>query len=188
MSKVNWKLLKDIFISTAKIGTVAFGGGYGMIPLMEEEFVSRRGWVDSRDILDIFAIAQSVPGVIALNTSTFIGYRLAGLPGAILACVGVSTPQFFIISSLSILYLQFQDNPQVNAAFTGISACVVALILTAVLKMGESAVKDAFGWVVAVLGFTAIVFAGISAVWCILVAGLIGWSWSMVKTVQRRQE
>ena len=188
MSKVNWKLLREIFISTAKIGTVAFGGGYGMIPLMEEEFVSNRGWVDQKDILDIFAIAQSVPGVIALNTSTFIGYRVAGIPGAILASVGVSTPQFFIISSLSLLYLQFQNNPYVNAAFTGISACVVSLILTAVLKMGESAIKGIFGWVIAVVGFTAIVFAGISAVWCILAAGATGWLWSVTKAARAGKE
>jgi len=181
---VNWRLLRDIFISTAKIGTVAFGGGYGMIPLMEEEFVSRRQWVDRKDILDIFAIAQSVPGVIALNTSTFIGYRVAGLPGAILATIGVSTPQFFIISSLAMIYIQNQGNPYVSAAFTGIMPCVVALILTSVMNMGKTAIKNLFGWAVAIIGFAAIVMYKVSAVWCILVSALLGWAWSMIKATQ----
>jgi len=154
---------------------------------MEEEFVVLRGWVDSKDILDIFAIAQSVPGVIALNTSTFIGYRMAGVAGAVLAAVGVSAPQFLIIYALSSLYMQFSTNPIVNAAFLGISACVVALVFCAALKLGESAVKDPFAMAIAVAGFTAIVFLKLNAVWCILSAAIIGWVYTMVKAQKRVQ-
>ena len=174
MSSVSPKVLLDLFLSTAKIGAVSFGGGYAMIPIMEQEFVHKNKWVDGADILDIFAIAQSVPGVIALNTSTFIGYRVAGLPGAIVASLGVSLPSFFIISILSGFYMQFKTNPIVNAAFAGIRACVVALVFTAVLKMGESAVKDIFGWIIALAGLIAIAFFGIQAIWCIIAGGVIG--------------
>ena len=176
---VDLKLLTSLFLSTAKIGAVSFGGGYAMIPIMEQEFVTKQNWVSREDIVDIFAISQSVPGVIALNTSTFIGYRVAGLPGAIAASVGVSTPSFFIIMVLSSFYLQYQANPYVNAAFSGINACVVALVFTAVLSMGKSAVKDYFGWLVAILGFAGIVLAGLSAIWCILAAALVGWLYSL---------
>ena len=174
MSSVSPKVLLDLFLSTAKIGAVSFGGGYAMIPIMEQEFVHKNKWVDGADILDIFAIAQSVPGVIALNTSTFIGYRVAGLPGAIVASFGVSLPSFVIISILSGFYMQFKANPIVNAAFAGIRACVVALVFTAVLKMGESAVKDIFGWIIALAGLIAIAFFGIQAIWCIIAGGVIG--------------
>jgi chromate transporter len=174
LDKLDWRLLSRLFASTAKIGAVSFGGGYAMIPIMEEEFVSKQGWVDRKDILDIFAIAQSVPGVIALNTCTFIGYRVAGFPGSIAASVGVSLPSFLILMILSGFYIQFQENLFVVAAFAGIRACVVALVAGAVLSMGKTAISDAFGLVVALTGFTAIVLFGVNAVWCIFAAGVTG--------------
>lgn len=177
-------LLKELFQSTVKIGAVAFGGGYGMLPFMEEEFVINRGWISQQEIVEIFAVSQSVPGAIALNTSTFIGYRVAGIPGAILASVGVSIPQFFIISSLSILYLQYQSNSYVNAAFAGISACVVALILSAVLKITQSAVHDIFGLIIAASGFIAITVFRLHAIMCLLIAGIIGWAWTLVRAIR----
>ena len=181
MAKLDGRTLLNLFLSTAKIGAVSFGGDYAMIPIMEKEFVSGRKWIASEDILDIFAIAQSVPGVIALNTCTFVGYRVAGLLGAIAAAVGVSTPSFFIIIGLSTIYLQFQSNMLVNAASMGIRACVVALVCSAVIKMGTTAIKDYFGWVVALAGFAAIVALGFAAVWVIIAAGVVGWIYSIGK-------
>ena len=203
MSKVDFNTIKNLFLSTAKIGAVSFGGGYAMIPIMEEEFVNKNKWVDGKDIVDIFAIAQSVPGVIALNTSTFIGYRVGGLPGAIAASVGVSVPSFCIIMALSGFYLQFQANPIVNAAFSGIRACVVALVFSAVLGMGSSVIKGPFTIAVAVFGFVGVVFkdfiaqnivngtfleavfSDYSAIACILTAAVIGWFYTMISTAKK---
>ena len=138
----SWKLLLDIFLSFLKIGPVTFGGGYAMIPLIEREVVERRKWVKTEDVTDVFAVAESVPGAIAINSATFIGYRLAGVKGAIAAMIGVLLPTFLIIVGLCIFFLQVRDNPKVEAAFVAIRASIVALIVYAGYKIGKTAVLD----------------------------------------------
>lgn len=140
--ETNWKLLLQIFISFLKIGPVTFGGGYAMIPLIEKEVVTKRKWVETKDIADVFAVAESVPGAIAINSSTFIGYRLAGVRGAIAAMAGVLLPTFLIVVALSMFFLHVQDHPKAEAAFTGIRPAIVALIVYAGYKIGLTAVLD----------------------------------------------
>lgn len=140
--QVSWKLLFQIFISFFKIGPVTFGGGYAMIPLIEKEVVTRRKWVKTKDIADVFAVAESVPGAIAINSSTFIGYRLAGVRGAIAAMLGVLLPTFAIVVALSIFFLSVQGHPKIEAAFTGIRPAIVALIAYAGYKIGLTAILD----------------------------------------------
>lgn len=141
-NEVSWKLLLQIFISFFKIGPVTFGGGYTMIPLIEKEVVSKRKWVKTKDITDVFAVAESVPGAIAINSSTFIGYRLAGVRGAIAAMLGVLLPTFAIVVALSIFFLSVQGHPKIEAAFTGIRPAIVALITYAGYKIGLTAILD----------------------------------------------
>lgn len=140
--KTNWSYLFQIFISFFKIGPVTFGGGYAMIPMIEREVIEKRKWVKSKDVSEIFAIAESVPGAIAINSATFIGYRLAGVRGAIAAMLGVLLPTFFIVVLLSILFIFVKDNPIVESAFVGIRAAIVALIAFAAYKIGLTAVYD----------------------------------------------
>ncbi|WP_163537986.1 chromate transporter [Gracilibacillus sp. YIM 98692] len=140
--KTNWKYLMQIFCSFFKIGPVTFGGGYAMIPMIEREVVERRKWVKTKDVSEIFAIAESVPGAIAINSATFIGFRLAGVRGAIAAMTGVLIPTFLIVVALSILFLFVKDNPYVESAFVAIRASIVALILFAAYKIGLTAVYD----------------------------------------------
>ncbi|APH03392.1 chromate transporter [Bacillus weihaiensis] len=140
--KNEWKLLVEIFFSFLKIGPVTFGGGYAMIPLIEREVVSRKKWVKVEDVTDVFAVAGSVPGAIAINSATFIGYRIAGIKGAIAAMLGVMLPTFFIVILLSISFLMFKDNPKIEAAFEGIRPAIVALIAVAAFKIGKSAIID----------------------------------------------
>ncbi|WP_273130214.1 chromate transporter [Metabacillus sp. HB246100] len=140
--KNEWKLLMEIFFSFLKIGPVTFGGGYAMIPLIEREVVSRKKWVKVEDVTDVFAVAGSVPGAIAINSATFIGYRIAGIKGAIAAMLGVMLPTFFIVILLSISFLMFKDNPKIEAAFEGIRPAIVALIAVAAFKIGKSAIID----------------------------------------------
>ena len=142
-------LLPAIFVSFLKIGPVTFGGGYAMIPLIEKEVVERRKWMETKDIADIFAVAESIPGAIAINSATFIGYRLAGAPGAIAAMAGVLLPTFLIVLLLSIFFLNVQDHPKIEAAFQGIRAAIVALICYAGYKIGKTAVLDKTTLVVA---------------------------------------
>lgn len=142
--------LPAIFICFLKIGPVTFGGGYAMIPLIEREVVEKRNWLAAKDVTDVFAVAESIPGAIAINSATFIGYRLAGLPGAIAAMLGVLLPTFLIVLGLSVFFLQVHDHPKVEAAFQGIRAGIVALICYAGYKIGKTAVLDKTTFCVAV--------------------------------------
>lgn len=137
-----WSMLPSIFLCFLKIGPVTFGGGYAMIPLIEKEVVERRKWLESKDVTDVFAVAESIPGAIAINSATFIGYRLAGAPGAIAAMAGVLLPTFLIVLLLSVFFMQVNDHPKVEAAFQGIRAAIVALICFAGYKIGKTAVLD----------------------------------------------
>lgn len=125
-----------------KIGPVTFGGGYAMIPLIEREVVTKKQWIKAEDVTDVFAIAESVPGAIAINSATFIGYRIARTPGAIAAMAGILIPTFFIIIGLSISYFYINDNPKMEAAFEGIRPAIVALITFAGYKIGQMAITD----------------------------------------------
>ncbi|WP_199620027.1 chromate transporter [Paenibacillus alkalitolerans] len=137
-----WRKLPSIFLTFCKIGPITFGGGYAMIPLIEKEVVDRRRWLKTEDVSDVFAVAQSIPGAVAINSATFIGYRLAGIPGAVTAMCGVLLPTFLIVLMLSAAFLQFRDLPLVEAAFEGIRAAIVAVICYAGYRIGKTAVLD----------------------------------------------
>ncbi|CAM4237290.1 chromate transporter [Paenibacillus alkaliterrae] len=140
--KKNGELLWSIFITFLKIGPVTFGGGYAMIPVIEREVVERRKWLQTQDIADIFAVAESVPGAIAINSATFIGYRIAGIRGALAAMFGILLPTFCIIVLMSIFFLQLKGHPKMEAAFVAIRATIVALIAYAAIKIGKTAAVD----------------------------------------------
>lgn len=170
----NFKLLTQIFMTFFKIGPVTFGGGYAMIPLIEKEIVEKRGWVNTQEITDIFAVCGSVPGAIAINAATFIGYRLAGVAGAIAAMTGVLLPTFFIVLLLSLFFLQVQYNPKVEAAFAAIRATVVALIVYAAVKIGKTAMIDKTTLTLIVVTVAVMFFVHIHPVLLIVGGGLAG--------------
>ncbi|PID82280.1 MAG: chromate transporter [Clostridiales bacterium] len=129
------RILWELFSTFFKIGIVTFGGGLAMIPLIEEEIVERKAWVEQEDILNIFAVAQTIPGAIAINTATMVGYKLKGKRGAVAATFGVVLPSFIIILLIATFTHNIDAYPVVGAAFEGISGGVVALISLAVIKM-----------------------------------------------------
>ena len=124
-----------LFLSMLKIGCFAFGGGYAIIALLENEFISKRKWIDHDEFLDVVSIAESTPGPIAINVATYIGYKLKGVLGAVIATLGMCLPSFVIMYLVSLFYEQFMDIALVSAAFKGIQICVVYLIASAGLKM-----------------------------------------------------
>lgn len=124
-----------LFFSLLKIGLFTFGGGYAMIALLENEFVSKKKWIEKDEFLDMVAIAESTPGPIAINAATYIGYQTAGAMGSILATIAVCIPSFLIIFAISLFFDQFLSLTLVANAFRGIQACVVYLIFSAALKM-----------------------------------------------------
>ncbi|SER34880.1 chromate transporter [Gracilibacillus ureilyticus] len=136
------KILLQVFFSFFKISPITFGGGYAMIPMIEKEVIEKRKWMEMKDLSEIFALAQSVPGAIAVNSATFIGYRLGGVSGSLAALIGILIPNFIIVVLLSILFVLVKDNPAVAAAFTGIRPAIVALIVYAAYRIGRTAIYD----------------------------------------------
>lgn len=169
-----WRILFQIFFSFSKIAPVTFGGGYAMIPVMEKEVVDKRNWMNTKDIGDIFAVAESIPGSIAVNSSTFIGYRLAGVKGAIAALLGVSIPTFIIVVLLSMFFLKVQDNPKVEAAFEAIRATIVAFIVYAGIKIGKSAIVDKMSVVFVVSAVAVLLFLHVHPVITIAISAFVG--------------
>lgn len=142
LKSANTKLLLRLFMSFLKISPVTFGGGYAMLPLIEREIVERRRWLEEQEMHEVFTVAGSVPGAIAINSAAYVGYRLAGPWGAAAATIGVLLPTFLIVLLLSLFFLQIQHHPVVAAAFTGIRASVIALIAYAAFRFGRTAIVD----------------------------------------------
>lgn len=172
--KDEWKTLFQIFWTFFKIGPVTFGGGYAMIPLIEREVVHKKKWVKIEDVTDVFAIAESIPGAIAINSSTFIGYRIGGIKGAVAALLGVFLPTFFIVVVLSIIFLQIQDNPKIEAAFMAIRASIVALIAYAGYMIGKTAIIDKTTLIISFGAMSVLLFFHIHPVLIILFGILLG--------------
>ncbi len=152
--------LWDLFTSFLKIGLFTFGGGYAMIPLIEEEVVTRRGWVESRDFLDLLTIAQSIPGPIALNSAAFVGYKSRGYIGALMALLGIVLPSFLIILLVAIFFNSIRHNPIVEAAFKAMRPVVVALIIAPTITFLKG--MSPLAIVVTILSIVAFVVLGLS--------------------------
>ena len=168
--------LWQLFASFFRIGAFTFGGGYAMIPLIQTETVEKRGWVSDEDILEIVAIAESTPGPIAINSATFLGYRVAGVAGALCATLGVALPSFVIIVAISYLLREFAQIPVVKYAFEGIRAGVLALIIGSLWKMFKKCPKNAFAYTVVAVAFVLAAFTDINVLLIIAgcaVAGII---------------
>ncbi|MCR5270626.1 MAG: chromate transporter [Prevotella sp.] len=165
----------ESFKTFFKIGIFTLGGGYAMIPLIEEEVVNKKQWVSKEEFLDIIAIAQSCPGVFAINTSIFIGYKLNKLRGAIATALGTALPSFLIILGIAMFFHEFQDNPIVASIFRGIRPAVVALIAVPTFNLAKSAhVSWANCWI-PIGGALLIWLMGVSPIFIILAAAICGW-------------
>lgn len=175
MKNYDLKKLWKMFLVFFRIGAFTIGGGYAMLPLIEKEVVDNNNWVSEEEIVDVFAISQSVPGVIAINSSIFIGYKVSGYIGAIVAALGVILPSFFIILIIAYLLFNIQNNVYLEKAFTGVRAGVTAMILLSVIKLAKSAVKDKLGLILAIAAFITIVVFDIHAILAIATGGIVGY-------------
>lgn len=163
--------LWSLFITFAKVGVMTFGGGYAMLPILEREVVTNHGWATSEEMLDYYAIGQCTPGVIAVNVATFIGNRKRGIPGGIVATLGVIFPSLLIILSLASVLQLFQDNVYVQKAFGGIRIAVCALIASTVIKLAKKTIKSIIAAVITIATLCLELFLGVSPV--IIVASVI---------------
>lgn len=163
-----------LFWTFCRIGGLTFGGGYAMLPMLEKEVVERHQWITQEQLLDYFAIGQCTPGIIAVNTATFIGYNRRGVLGAVIATLGVVFPSFIIISLISAVLNNFAHIAMVQHAFSGIRVAVCGLILQAVIKLLKSSVKNAMGWILLAVTFLAVVLFDLSPVIVVIAAALTG--------------
>ncbi len=168
-----------LFVTMLKIGLFTFGGGYAMIALLEGELVSKKGWIDHEEFMNVVAIAESTPGPIAINAATYVGYRMGGVLGSLLATVAICIPSFSIIYTISLFFDAFLAIAWVAAAFRGVQLCVVLLILSAGVKMLKKLPKTAFsltvmGVTLAVMLLLSLFAVSFSAIFYILISGALG--------------
>ena len=168
------KELLDMFFTFARIGGLTFGGGYAMLPMLQEEVVEKRGWATEDELMDYYAVGQCTPGVIAVNTATFIGYKQKGIPGSIFATAGVISPSILIIGIIAAFIRNFAELAAVKNAFAGIRVCVCVLIFNAVAKLYKKAVIDLPATVIFVLVFLGSVLFDVSPAVYVVLAGAAG--------------
>ena len=184
------KSLGTLFFTFFKIGLFTFGGGYAMIALLEEEFIQRRRWLDKDEFLDMTAIAESTPGPVAINSATYLGYKLAKVPGAATATVAVCLPSFLIIYAISLFFEQFTQLTVIANAFKGIQVCVIYLIFSAGVRMLKALDKSPFA--TGVLAAVMLVMVGLSlagvSVSSILLILLSGAAGVAPRLIGRRKE
>lgn len=164
-----------------KIGMFTIGGGYAMIPLIENEIVDKRKWINKDDFLDLLAIAQSTPGVFAVNISIFIGYKLKGIKGSLFTTLGAVLPSFVIILAIAMLFHNFKDNEVIERIFKGIRPAVVALIAAPTFTMAKSARINRYTIWIPIVSALLIWLLGFSPIWIIVLAGLGGFVWGKMR-------
>ncbi len=170
-----FKDILEIFWKFFKMGTVTFGGGYAMLPILQLEIVEKRHGATEEELMDYYAIGQCTPGIIAVNTATFIGYRKFGLAGGIIATCGVVAPSLVIITLIAMFLTNFAEIPAVKYAFDGIRAAVCVLIFNAVIKLGKKSLKDSLCIIIFLVILALSLFAPVSPVWLVVAAGAAGY-------------
>lgn len=168
------KLLLDLYATFFRIGLFTFGGGYAMLPLIQREVVEKKGWSNENEVMDYFAVGQCTPGVIAVNVATFIGYKRAGVLGAIFATLGVVSPSIVIISLIASVLNHFSDNVYVQHALSGIRLAVCALVSVSIFKLFKKGIVDAVTAIIAIVVFLALEILGISPVLAVVISAIVG--------------
>lgn len=187
------KNLPTLFFTMLKIGLFTFGGGYAMIALLENEFVTKRGWLEQEEFLDVAAIAESTPGPIAINSATYIGYKQAGILGSVVATLGMTLPSFCIIYAISLFFDAFLSLTAVACAFRGIQIAVLYLILSAGLRMLKKMEKTPFSWAVLLLTLLGMVTltlfsVKLSTIVYILAGGTAGVALWLIRRLRRGEK
>ena len=166
---------RRLFWAFFRVGAFTFGGGYAMLPLIQEELVKKAAWVTEDQVMDDYALAQTIPGVIAVNSALLMGYRLAGITGAVMAGLGVIVPSIFIIIAIAIFFSQIINQPVVSRVFQGVRAGVVGLIIVAATRFSKGAIHDIWHGMIAIIAFIIAISTNIHVAFILLFAGVVGW-------------
>ncbi|MGI5853218.1 MAG: chromate transporter [Bacillota bacterium] len=170
----NWRLLWDLFLTFLRIGAFTIGGGYAMLPLIQKETVEKKKWVGEEEFAEIIGLSQTAPGAIAINSSIYLGYRVAAVPGAIFAVSGMVVPSLVIILTIAVFFDQFSTAPAVKAIFNGVRPAVMGLILAALFKIGKSVLKNRTSIIIFAVMLLIGTFLDLHPVPIILMAALAG--------------
>ena len=168
------KKLIEMFVAFFKIGAFTFGGGYAMIPLIEEEVVNNKKWIGKEEFMDILVVSQSLPGALAVNCSMFLGYKIAGILGGCMALLAVILPSFLIILLIAAFFMQFRNNYYVNAAFMGIKAAVPLLVLVGAISLGKGLERNTSTIAIIIIALIALTFFDIHPVIVIIASAIYG--------------
>ena len=168
------KTLIDLFFTFCRIGGLTFGGGYAMLPIIQKEIVEEKKWATEEEVLDYYAVGQCTPGIIAVNTATFIGYKVHGIIGAIVATLGVVFPSLIIITIIAALLKNFANYSILQHALSGIRVVVIALIVSAILKLAKTSIKNSTTLIIAIIAFILVAFVNLSPIYIVIAAACIG--------------
>lgn len=168
------KELIQLYLAFFRIGGLTFGGGLTMLPMLKHELVEKNNWVTEEELLDYYAVGQCTPGIIAVNVSTFVGYRKRGISGAVFSTMGMISPSLIIISVIALFLKQFMENPTVLHAAAGIKIIVCALMLNTVITMGKKTIVNKISAVICTAGFLAAMFTPVPSALLVVAAGVTG--------------
>lgn len=168
------KKLWELYVTFLRVGGLTFGGGMAMLPMLKKEVIEKKGWTNEEELLDIYAIGQCTPGIIAVNTSTYIGYQQAGIIGAICGTLGMVTPSLVIITLIATILTRFIEEPLVVHALSGIRVAVCAMMLNTVVSLAKAGIKDYLGALLFLAGFLIATFTPVPTIVLVVCAAVIG--------------
>ena len=177
--------LWNLFCVFAKVGAFTIGGGYAMLPLIEEE-MTKRGWISAEDIQDIIVLAQSAPGILAVNMAIYTGHKIRGLKGSIVSAAGAVLPSLIIILLIAMFFTEFKENDIVRRIFQGVRPAAVALILVPAVRMARSGCKSWWTWAIAAASLLGVAFLKVSPIWIILVTLSVAVCISLIRQKKER--
>ena len=169
-----FKTLVTLYLTFCKVGVMTFGGGLAMMPMLQKELIEKRGWITDEDLIDYYAIGQSTPGIVAVNVSTFVGYKQAGIAGGIIGTAGIVTPSLIIIMVLANLISSVNDYPWVQKALSGVNVAVAALLTKVTLNFAKNTVKNVFSLALALVSFVLVYFFKVPSFFIIVGAIVLG--------------
>lgn len=178
------KLLWDLYLTWFKMGLFTFGGGYAMLPMIQKEVIDKHHWATEEEIMDYYAIGQCTPGIIAVNTATFVGYYLKGVVGAVIATLGVISPSVIIITVIAALISNFMEIEVVRHALLGINVAVCALMIKSISGLWKKSIKNIGSFVVFAIALVLAVFTDISTVILVILSGILGVVLSRMKVIR----
>ena len=167
-------ILLDMFLTFAKVGVMTFGGGYAMLPILQREVVENKGWATEEELMDYYAIGQCTPGIIAVNTATYVGYLRKGVMGGIFSTIGMVSPSLVIITAIALCLRSFMDNIWLQHALMGVRGVVCALMLNTVISLAKKSLVSPACYVICIGAFLLALLSGMPTVIIVIIAGLCG--------------